>query len=176
MTQARRSRPMPVSMFFCLQLGVVAVAVVVELGENDVPDLHIAVAVAADGAVRACRSRTSRRGRSRSQSRGRRDRSRAPRSCPPCRSGRYGRRGMPISLCPDVEGLVVVLDRWTDTERSVGHLQTPRCRNSHAQRDGLVLEVIAEGEVAQHLEDRCRGGRSCRRSRYRRCGCTSGRW
>ena len=34
-----------------LQLGVVAVAVVVELGEDVVPDLHIAVAVAADGAA-----------------------------------------------------------------------------------------------------------------------------
>ena len=31
------------------QLGVVALAVVVELGEDVVPDLHIAVAVAADG-------------------------------------------------------------------------------------------------------------------------------
>ena len=34
-----------------LELGVVVVAVVVELGEDDVPDLHIAVAVAADGAA-----------------------------------------------------------------------------------------------------------------------------
>ena len=34
-----------------LELGVVIVTVVVELGEDDVPDLHIAVAVAADGAA-----------------------------------------------------------------------------------------------------------------------------
>jgi hypothetical protein len=33
-----------------LELGIVAVTVVVELGEDDVPDLHVAVAVAADGA------------------------------------------------------------------------------------------------------------------------------
>ena len=34
-----------------LELGVVVVAVVIELGEDDVPDLHIAVALAADGAA-----------------------------------------------------------------------------------------------------------------------------
>ena len=73
-------------------------------------------------AARACRSRTPRRGRNRSQSRGRRDRSRAPRSCPPCRSWKMRSSGMPISVVPDVEGLVVLLvDRGIQPVRFQAH-------------------------------------------------------
>ena len=49
---ARRSRPIPVSMFFCIQLGVVAVTVIVKLGEYVVPYLHVTVTVTAYGTAR----------------------------------------------------------------------------------------------------------------------------
>ena len=40
---------------------------------------------------------------------------------------------------------------------------------SQATRDRALLEVVAEGEVAAHLEERWRAGWSCRRPRYRGC-------
>ena len=124
----------------------------------------------------ACRSRTPRRGHSRSRSRGRT----GPEPCsqklsslPKRKICARARCRSPCSRCRTPRRRP---RRWTTYRRSAGMLQHLRCRNSHAQCDRFVLEVIAEGEVAQHLEDRCRGARSCRRSRYRRCGCTSGRW
>ena len=134
---------------FLSQLGVVALAVVVKLGENVVPDLHIAVAVAAHGAVRLAA---------------------AVLLAPVIIDFRAGAAGAgavlpeivglaeaenPICgyanlLVPDFKCLVIVL---VD-----GGIQPVLIQANHlgqelpAPGNSFMLEVIAEGEVAQHLK------------------------
>ena len=134
-----------------LHLGVVALPVVDELGEDVVPHLDITVTVAADGARGA---------------------SAAVFGAPvvvDLGAGTAGARavlpevvllaeaedpfrGDPDVLLPDPERLVVV--------QIDGGVQPVRFQPHHvgqelpAEGDGLLLEVVAEGEVAQHLEIR----------------------
>ena len=133
------------------QLGVVALAVVVELGKDVVPDLHIAVAVAAGLAVGAAAAEL------------------LAAVVIDLRAGAAGTGAVLPEVVflahavdavlrdahfvpPDVEGLVVLL---VD-----GGIQ-PVLFQAHplgvgqklpGPGNGLVLKVIAEGEVAQHLE------------------------
>ena len=85
-----------------LQLGIVALTVVVELGEYVVPDLDIAVALAADLAIglaaAVLRAAVIIDLGAQGPHAGR---SHAPRSCPPCRSARCARqaRQAPSSRC-----------------------------------------------------------------------------
>jgi hypothetical protein len=87
---------------------VVAVAVVVKLGENEVPDLDEAVAVAADACRSVCRSRIFRRGQNRFREQG----PQGPEPCSQKLSSLPSRTicvgSTPILLGPDLEGLVVV--------------------------------------------------------------------
>ena len=133
------------------ELGVVALAVGVELGKDVVPDLDVPVAVAADGAVGLAAAvflaavviylRAGAAG--------------AGAVLPEVVGlaeaedtlGRYA-----YLVAPDVEGLVVVL--VDGRVQPVGVDADPvRAREElPAPGDGLVLEVVAEGEVAEHLE------------------------
>ena len=65
---------------FLLELAVVAISVIVELGEHVIPDLHITVAGRILQCSPACRIRTFPRGHSIPQSTDRTDRSHAPRN------------------------------------------------------------------------------------------------
>ena len=134
-----------------LQLGVVVVAVVVELAEHVVPDLDIAVAVAAHGAagLAAAVLRAA--------------------VVVDLRAGAAGAGavlpevvllaeaedllgGDADLIVPDVPRLVIL--QIDGGIQPVG-LQTHPLRAGQelpAPRDGLVLEIVAEGEVAQHLK------------------------
>ena len=131
------------------QLGIVAVAVVVELGEDVVPDLHVAVTVAADGAAGFAAAVL------------------LATVVVNFRAGAAGAGTMLPEvvllaeaedtlggdahfLVPDLKGFIVV---FVD-----GGVQPVLVQTDHlgqelpAPCNGLVLEVIAEGEVAQHLK------------------------
>ena len=135
------------------KLGVIALAVRIELAENVVPDLDVPVTVAADGAVGLAaavffaavvypRSRAAGAGAVLSQKLS---------SLPKKRKIRSG--AMPISSrAPDVERLVVVnIDGRIEPVR-VDAYPVGLVRNSQDQACGLVLEVVAEGEVAEHFK------------------------
>ena len=132
-----------------LELRVVAVAIVVELGEHVVPDLDVSVTVAAHGAAGLAAAVLR------------------PTVIVDLGAGAAGTGavlpevvllaeaedalgGDAHLLVPDVEGLVVV--------QIDGGVQPVRLQPHHLSQelpapcDGLVLEVVAEGEVAQHLE------------------------
>ena len=132
------------------QLGVVAVAVVVELGEDVVPDLHEAVAVTAGLAV----------GRAAAASLAAVE--------VDLGAGAAGTRAMlpeVVGLAqaddalggnadhvgPQVIGLLVLLVDG-GPEQVLGDLQG-HGEELPSPRNGLVLEVVAEGEVTQHLEE-----------------------
>ena len=135
-----------------LQLGVVAVAVVVELGEYVVPDLHVAVAVAADGAARLAaaelgaavvvdlRARTARTG------------AMLPEIVFLAEAEDALGRDADL-LVPDFERLVVVnVDGRVQAVRVDADPVRAR-QKLPAPVDRFALEVIAEGEVAEHLEE-----------------------
>ena len=142
---------------FLLELGVVALPVVVELGEHDVPHLDIAVAVAAHGAARLAT---------------------APLGAPVVVDLGAGAAGAgavlpevvllaelkdPLGgdadlLVPDAEGLVVGGGGFVAGEHGgvepVGLQAYPLGGGQELPGpvDGVPLEVVAEGEVAQHLK------------------------
>ena len=133
------------------EVGVVAVAVIVKLGKDVVPDLHIAVAVASGRTVRLAaavfltavkidlRAGAARAGAV------------LPEVILLTEAGDAA-LGDADLIAPDVERFVVLfihrriepLGIEADPLRARQKLPRP-C-------DGLVLEVVAEGEVAQHLE------------------------
>ena len=131
------------------KLRVVALTVVVELGEDVVPDLHIAVAVTANGAVGLATAVL------------------LTTVVVDLGAGAAGAgavlpeviglaeaedllRGYAHFLVPDLEGLVIVLID--------GGIQPVLVQAHHLGQklptpvDGLVLEVVTEGEVAQHFK------------------------
>ena len=59
----------------------------------------------------------------------------------------------PGHLLPELEGLVVVGEDG-GLEPVLGRARDPAVSNSQPKRDRVLLEVVAEGEVAQHLEER----------------------
>ena len=138
---------------FLNEIGVVAVAVVVKLGKDVVPDLHIAVAVAAGRAVRLAaaifftavkidlRAGAARAG------------AMLPEVIVLAEAGDAA-LGNADLVAPDVERLVVLfihgrvqpLGVEADPVRARQELPRP-C-------DGFMLEVVAEGEVAEHLKIR----------------------
>ena len=130
--------------------SVVAVAVVLKLGENEVPDLDKTVAFAADVTVGLAAAvfvaavkidfRTGTAG----------TRTVLPEVVLLAETN-HVRWIYADLLCPDVVRLVVVLIN-RDVELFLGHfehlgkkLPRPRCR--------LALEIVAEREVAQHLKE-----------------------
>ena len=135
-----------------LQLRVVAVAVVVELGEYVVPYLHVAVTVAADGAaglaaavlgaavVVDLRARAARTG------------AMLPEVVLLAEAEDTLRCNADL-LVPDLECLVIVnVDGRIQAIRvNADPLRTGQ--EFPAPVNGLALEVVAEGEVAQHLEE-----------------------
>ena len=135
-----------------LQLGVVTLAVGVELAEDVVPDLDVAVAVAADGAVGLATAvllaavivdlaaRAAGAGAV------------LPEVVLTAEAeDALGRDAYLVA--PDGEGLVVVLEHAG--VQAVGVYAHPVGAGEElpAPGDGLVLEVVAEGEVAQHLKE-----------------------
>ena len=139
------------------ELGVVAVAVVVKLGEDVVPDLHIAVAVAARGASRLAAAVL------------------LAAVIVDLGAGAAGTRavlpevvllaethdalgGDADLVAPDVERLVIV--HIHAGVQAVGiNLQPFGAREElPAPGDCLMLEVVAKGEVAEHLEIRAVAG------------------
>ena len=133
-----------------LELGVVVVAVVIELGEDVVPDLDIAVAVAAYGAAGLAAAVLH------------------AAVIVDLRAGAAGTGavlpevillaeaedsvgGNADLLVPDVEGLVIVLiDGGVEAVLLQAH---DLGQELPGPGDGFLLEVIAEGEVAQHLKE-----------------------
>ena len=134
-----------------LELGVVVVAVVVELGKDVVPDLHIAVTVAADGAAGLAAAEplaavivylgagTAGTGAMFPE-------------VVLLAEAEYALGRNAYLLVPDVECLVVV--NVNGGVESVGVKADPLGRGEElpAPCDGLVLKVVAEGEVAQHFK------------------------
>ncbi len=140
-----------------LQLGVVIMAVVVELGEDDVPHLDIAVTVAAHGAAGLAAAVLG------------------AAVIVDLRAGTTGTRavlpevvglaelenalgGDADDLVPDAEGLVVggggliaLEDRGIETLRVQPH-PLGGGQELPGPGNGLLLEVVAKGEVAQHLK------------------------
>ena len=134
-----------------LQLGIVALAIVVELGEHVVPDLDIPVAVAAHGAPGLAAAELR------------------PAVIVDLGAGAAGAGAVlpevvllaeaedPLLgdadlLVPDVEGLVVV--QIDGGIQPVGLQAHPLGAGQKfpAPGNGLMLEIVAEGEVAQHLK------------------------
>ena len=139
---------------FLLELGVAALAVALELGEDIVPDLHEAVAFAAQdvlGAVSVLDTAVV-----------------VDFGAGTAGTGPVLPEVVRLSvgaaadahdlfsrnsdfLVPDFEGLVVVfIDR--DVETLLVHLQDFG-QEFPGPVNGLFLEVVAEGEIAQHLEE-----------------------
>ena len=133
-----------------LELGVVVVTVVIELGKDVVPDLDIAVAVAAHGAAGLAAAVLG------------------AAVIVDLGAGAAGTGAVLPEvillaeaedavlrdadlLVPDIEGLVIVLID--------GGIEAVLLQAHHLGQelpgpgDGFLLEVIAEGEVAQHLEE-----------------------
>ena len=138
---------------FLNEIGIVAVAVVIKLGKDVVPDLHIAVAVAAGRAVRlaaavgfAAVKIDLRAGAARAGAM-------LPEVIVLAEAGDAA-LGDADLVAPDVERLVVLfihgrvqpLGVETDPVRARQKLPRPG--------DGFMLEVVAEGEVAEHLKIR----------------------
>ena len=147
-----------------LELGIIAVAVVIELGEDDVPDLDIAVTVAADGAAGLAAAVLL--------------------ATVVIDLGAWAARagamlpevvllaeaedavlGNADHVTPDGECLVVGGGRLV--AREDGRVQTVWLKADPlgagqkfpCPGNGFLLEVIAEGEVAQHLKIRAVAGR-----------------
>ena len=140
-----------------LEFGIIAVAVVIELGEDDVPDLDIAVTVAADGAAGLAAAvllaaviidlgaRAARAGA----------------MLPEVillAEAEDAVLGNADHVTPDGEGLVVGRRRLV--ARKDRRIQTVRLKADPLRAgqkfpcpgNGFLLEVIAEGEVAEHLK------------------------
>ncbi len=144
-----RSRPAPVSMFFFGQLGPGAVGRLVELHEDQVPDLDVAVLVPVLGAAALAVLGPL-------VDEDLRVRSTGPR-------GPHGPEVVVVAhaldplgrqshlVDPDLLRLVVAVVH--------GDPQAVAVEAEHVgqqlpgQRDGVFLEVVAEAEVAQHLEE-----------------------
>ena len=161
-----RSRPMPVSMFLAgssPRIGKPSLpgpGATLELHEDEVPHLEVAVLVDDRAALAAV---LRRRGRSRSPSRGRT----GPGTPIDQKLSAMPRRwmrpsGTPDLVAPDPEGLVVVVVDGRP-EPVLGEAEPALGLRPGEQlpgeRDRLLLEVVPEGEVAQHLEERAVPGR-----------------
>ena len=146
------------STFWARQRHELVAGAQVVLHEDEVVELHVAVALAARAGSRRGRSRAPRRGRRRSPSTARTARSRPPaRSCPcPRRTIRSG--GMPTRFHASIATV-------SSSSSSTG---SPSCTVAQSRSgssfirvgdelpgevDRLVLEVVAEREVAEHLEE-----------------------
>ena len=139
-----------------------AVGLPVELHEHVVPDLDVAVAVALQAAAAAAgrlvgAGQVRARGSSRSPSSGRTGRCRpSARSCRPRRARRSASAGS--ERPPDLVRLVVARHAGLALEHRGEQpvlRQLPFVGQQRpGERDRVALEVVAEREVAEHLEER----------------------
>ena len=137
------------------------VGVQLELHEDEVPELEEAVALAARRAVGPAAADAPRPSRSRSPSRARTARGRRPtRSCPRAAAGRSARGGMPdpspsaataTSSSPSPSSGSPAKTRHPDPVAVELHVLEDELPG---ELDRAVLEVLAEREVAEHLEER----------------------
>ena len=128
-----------------------AVGGALELHEDEVPDLEVAAPSRSPRSHATC-GQLRVGGRRRSRCTGRRGRSPpSPRSCPSRRSARSARRAGPRSAARARRPRRPAR-RPTRRGAPVGRPQT-RGHQLPAERDRLGLEVVAEGEVAEHLEE-----------------------
>ena len=132
------------------ELGVVALAVVVELGEYVVPNLHEAVAVAAGLTVGRATAVLDSAVEVDLGARTAGTRAVLPEviSLAEANDALCGNADL---IVPDVEGLLVLLvDRGP--EKLCGDLEGYG-KEFPSPSDSLLLEVVAEGEVAEHFEE-----------------------
>ena len=133
-------------------------ALPLELHEDVVPDLDEALGAGLGVGHEVAGARHARRrGRSRSRSSGRRARCRPwPRSCRPSRARRSvlgGRNCRQTSYASSSRGMPCSPLKMVATSR-VG-IELPLLGQQRpGQRNGVVLEVVAEREIAEHLEER----------------------
>ena len=131
------------------QIGVISVSVIVELGEYDIPYFHETVSLATHNVLRACTILLSAVIVDL--------RARAARTCAMLPEVVFFAKTVDSLfrdsdlLVPDAESLIIV--------KVNGRIETV-CRDSYAfgqelpcPVDRFCLEVIAEGEVAQHLKE-----------------------
>ena len=149
------------------------------LHEHEVPELEEALGVVAGpvvvgaevgAAVEVELASTARRARS----------GPTARSCPRGRAHdplvRHADRAPALDrllVGPEAELLVAAEDGDPDVAR--GRSPKPFVRQLERELHGALLEVVADREVAEHLEEGEVAVRSCPRSRCRWCGSTSGR-
>ena len=146
---------------FCFGSGVsVAVRVELELHEDEVPELEEALARRSPARSRGGRSRAPRRGRSTSRSRGRTGRGRRPtRSFSERGSWTIRSGGMP-DPSPRLRCDLVRAEPELGVAGEDGHPEAPglephvREHELPGELDRALLEVMAEREVAEHLEER----------------------
>ena len=131
--------------------GIVIMSVIVELGENDVPELNVSVAVTADMAVgtSAAFVRASVEVYLRAGTAG--TRAVLPEVVLLAHTRNMGRINSDL-LCPYIIRLVV-LEIYRHIKFVNGHLHN-LCAELPRPGDSLALEVIAEREVAQHFKKR----------------------
>ena len=173
-----RSRPSPVSMFLRAarrgsgsRTPVPRAALV--LHEDEVPDLEVALLVGRPGRRRR---RARGRGRSRSRCTGRTARARpSTSSCPPCRGAGCGRRAADVA--PERRTPRRRRGRrWPRAARGRSRSRSStEVEQLPGERDGALLEVVAEAEVAAHLEERAVAAGLADVRRCRWCARTSAR-
>ena len=153
-----RLRPRPVSMF-CAGSGVsVPDRVLVELHEDEVPVLQEALVLAAGQVVGACRSRG--RGRGRAPSTGRTARSARPARSSPSAGSSDDPLARHADRHPGLDRLLVGAEAELLVALEHGDPDVARVEAEALQRelpgelDGALLEVVADREVAEHLEER----------------------
>ena len=136
---------------FLREIGIVAVAVVVELGKDVVPDLHIPVAVAARCTVRLAAAVFLPAVKVDLGAGAARAGAMLPEVVVLAEADDTRFRN-PDLIAPDIECLVVVFIYGRIQPRRVETDPVRRGKKLPRPCDRFVLEVVAEGEVAEHLE------------------------
>ena len=147
--------------------------------EDVVPVLEVAIAVIAGALVRRRPNRG--RGRCRSPSTGRRGRWRPPARSSPSAAGRTIRSSGTPSACQiSIASSSGPRPSSSSPSKTVTQIRSgskpkPSSESSQRERDGVLLEVVAEAEVAEHLEEGQVALRCCRPPRCRGCGSSAAR-
>ena len=149
----------------------------VVLHEHEVPVLQEALVVAARQVL--CRAVARRRGRGTAPSTARTARSARPARSSPSAGIARSARAIRRPRCQQLDRLLVGAEPQPLVALEHGHPDVPLGEAEHLPRelprelDRLALEVVAEREVPEHLEERQVPGRCCRRCRCRPSGSTS---
>ncbi len=167
-------------MFWLRERRERAVGTLLVLHEHEIPELEKAVAaVAHPERSRARRIRVPRPGRSRARSPGRRARATDRPEVLRGRQGDDSLQGMPDSFQNSIVDLVrsepeLRIARVDGRPDPIPVELHPLAHELGRELDCALLEVLAEREVSEHLEERQVSDRlSCRPRRCRRCESTS---